>query len=536
MSSKLLPLEALRAAMKELKFTAYIIPTEDPHMSEYIADFHTRRSYISGFTGSAGLAVVTLDKAALWTDGRYFLQASQQLTSQWTLQKAGLPNVPTKEEWLIQVLPAQSTVAIDPTLFTFAAAKLLKEKLEGKGHKLVSSTENLVDKVWENRPAPPSNSIIVLDTKYAGKSYQEKISDLQKYLSENSYWGLVVSALDEIAWLFNLRGSDISFNPVFLSYAIVTADGVFLYVDEKKVTSAMREHLGDKVIIKPYDAVFADLKSKGVEMASSDKKPFDTKRNPIQDAKAIKNEVELEGFRQSHKRDAAALCRYFSWLEDELVNKKNTSITEASAADKLEKFRSELALFKGLSFDTISSTGPNEHGTCATIDPAQMYLCDSGGQYLDGTTDVTRTMHFGTPTDEEKDAFTRVLKGHMGIDMLVFPKGTTGYIIDSVARLSLWKAGLDFRHGTGHGVGAFLNVHEGPHGIGMRVSQNEVGLAPGMTVTNEPGFYKDGAFGIRIENVLLVKLANTPNRFGDVDYHCFEHVTVVPIQTKLIEK
>ncbi|KAJ3313276.1 hypothetical protein HDV04_002260 [Boothiomyces sp. JEL0838] len=550
-------LQALRKVLKEHNYHAYLVPTEDAHQSEYIAASDARRSFISGFTGSAGTAVITLDKAALWTDGRYFLQASQQLNSDWILQKDGLPETPTREEWLLHVLEKNSTVAIDPTLITYEKSKVLKEKLEKAGHKLVSSQQNLVDLVWEDKPSPPTNPVMVLDVKYAGKPFQEKVKEIQKTLAEKNHWGLVVR-------LFNLRGTDIAFNPVFLSYALVTLNEVYLYIDTTKITPEVKSHLTN-VIIKPYNAIFEDLKEFGshhvnktpekkllidqrcsLKLVEAFGQPryLDVLRNPIQDAKSIKNATELEGFRQCHRRDAAALCRYFAWLENELLVKKNAELSEAAAADRLEEFRSQLDLFKGLSFDTISSTGPNgaiihykpEHGTCAKIRVDQMYLCDSGGQYLDGTTDVTRTLHFGTPTEEEIDSFTRVLKGHIQIDMLVFPHGTTGYILDPVARLSLWRAGLDFRHGTGHGVGSYLNVHEGPHGIGIRPTLNEAKLLAGMTVTNEPGFYKDGSYGIRIENVLLIKNVDTPNKFGGVNFYGFEHVTVVPIQTKLVNK
>ncbi|KAJ3352842.1 hypothetical protein HDU91_005965 [Kappamyces sp. JEL0680] len=521
------PLQHLRQVMKQLSIHAYIVPTEDAHQSEYIAKCDTRRAFISNFTGSAGTAVVTLEHAALWTDGRYYLQASQQLDPAfWTLQKFGLPSTPTQEEWLLSVLGPNSTVAVDPRLFTVTAAQSLRDKLEAGGHSFRSLSENLVDKIWSSRPPLPSQPVMVLDVKYAGQEFSEKIANVQKHLVSKNYWGVVVSALDEVAWLFNLRGSDIAFNPVFHSYALVTPTQAFLYVDSAKIDDKVRAHLGNQVTLKPYLAIFDDLKLFGIqkkESTAGEKLLIDQKcslallealgtensyvcaKSPIQMAKAIKNAVELQGFRDCHERDAAALCRYFAWLESELVDKKNTTLTEAAAADKLEAFRAELSGFMGLSFDTISSTGPNgaiihykpDHGKCATIDVKQIYLCDSGGQYLDGTTDCTRTLHFGTPTAEEKEAFTRVLKGHIQLDMA---------------------------------------VHEGPQAISFRPAANETPLMDGMTITNEPGFYKDGAFGIRIENVLLVKKADTPNNFGDTGFLGFEHVTVVPIQTKLIEK
>ncbi|KAJ3300513.1 hypothetical protein HK104_011019 [Borealophlyctis nickersoniae] len=557
-------LAKLREVMQAHGVQAYVIPSEDAHQSEYIADCDARRAFISGFTGSAGLAVVTLSEAALWTDGRYFLQASKQLDHNWILQKTGLPDVPTKEEWLIKVLPKQSKVGIDPKLLTVGAARLLKEALNKEDHTLVAIHENLVDKVWANRPPRPVNPVTVLPIKYAGRSADEKIKVLREEIEKRKTWGFVVNALDEIAWLFNLRGSDIAYNPVFFSYALVTATEVTLYVDETKLSAEVKEHLGKGVQLRPYESIFEDLPKAAVKSQVGEggqklwvgsgcsfalqevlggEKFVEESRSPVMVSKAIKNDVELEGFRQCHIRDAAALCQYFAWLEQELVEKKNTKISEVDGADVLEGLRSKQADFVGLSFDTISSTGPNgaiihykpERGSCADIRVDQLYLCDSGGQYRDGTTDVTRTLHFGTPTQEEKEAFTRVLKGHIQLDMAVFPKTTTGYLLDVIARVPLWKAGLDYRHGTGHGVGSFLNVHEGPQGIGTRINYNDIHLEPGMTVTNEPGFYKDGAFGIRIENVMLIRNADTPYNFGDRGYFGFEHVTVVPIQTKLID-
>ncbi|KAI8924416.1 aminopeptidase P [Entophlyctis helioformis] len=527
-------LAALREHLAKHNLQAFIVPSEDAHQSEYIAPCDARRAYISGFTGSAGVAVVTSTKAALWTDGRYYLQGSQQLDSNWILQKDGLPEVPSRSEWLTQVLPAASRIGIDAELVSVNEAKVLSDSLTKAGHSIVH-TPNLVDAIWEGRPARPVNPVKVLDLKYSGQPFEEKIAALQQQLKQEKRSAFVVTALDEIAWLFNLRGSDVECNPVFFSYSIVTVDNVFLFIDESKLTAEVKAHLGSKVIVKPYGSVFEHLKafqsagvaekvwidmrcSQAVKEALGGDANTVVARSPIQMAKAIKNATELQGFRECHKRDAVALSRYFAWLEDELVNKKNTTITEAEGADRLEAFRKAIPDFVGLSFDTISSTGANgaiihykpEHGNCAVIDVNKMYLCDSGAQFLDGTTDTTRTMHFGTPTAREKDAYTRVLKGHIQLDMLVFPVGTTGYIIDAISRLPLWRAGLDFRHGTGHGVGSYLNVHEGPHGIGYRITLNDVKLAEGMTVTNEPGYYEDGAFGIRIENVLLIKKVNTP--------------------------
>ncbi|KAI9014754.1 putative Xaa-Pro aminopeptidase P [Gaertneriomyces semiglobifer] len=550
----------LREIMKQHGIQAYIVPSEDAHQSEYIADRDGRRGFISGFTGSAGLAVITVDEAALWTDGRYFLQASQQLDTNWTLMKSGLPEVPSKEEWLVKVLPPSSKVGLDPKLITVAAARQLAEALSKEGHSLESIHENLIDQVWgDAQPAQPNNTVMVHPVEYAGKSHVEKIAALREEIEKKKAWGFVVTLLDEIAWLFNLRGSDIAYNPVFFAYALVTKEDVILYVDDVKVTEEAKAHLGSSVQIRPYNEIFENLRamsaqkqgqklwidsrcSLALQDALGGAKNVVEARSPVQTAKAIKNATELEGFRQCHIRDAAALCEFFAWLEKELVENKAV-ISEVEAADKLEGFRQKQKDFIGLSFDTISGSGPNgaiihykpEPETCAKIDVNAMYLCDSGAQYRDGTTDVTRTLHFGSPTADEIEAFTRVLKGHIQIDMAVFPKGTTGYILDVLSRMSLWKAGLDFRHGTGHGVGSFLNVHEGPQGIGQRIAYNDIPLEAGMTVTNEPGYYHDGHFGIRIENVLLTREVSTKHRFGDRPYFGFECVTVVPIQTKLVD-
>ncbi|ORX77197.1 putative Xaa-Pro aminopeptidase P [Basidiobolus meristosporus CBS 931.73] len=548
-------------AKKEYNLQAYIIPSEDAHQSEYTADIDNRRPYISGFTGSAGCAVVSTEAAALFTDGRYFLQASKQLDNNWTLMKQGLPDVPTWQEYVVKNLPAGSRVGIDPKLLTAPEARKLRDELQSVDSSLVTIHENLIDQIWDDQPAFPSNKIFVHPIKYAGRSIEDKLKQVRQEYAKHNAYGFIVSALDEIAWLFNLRGNDIQCNPVFFSYALVTDNEATLYINEEKLTDDVKKYLDANVKVKPYNAVWDDLKQTSIQAASEKKKLLLSNkasyalyetigaenvhelRSPISDAKSIKNETELEGMRQCHLRDSAALISYFAWLEDELVNKGNTNISEVDGADRLEQFRREQADFFDLSFDTISSTGPNgaiihykpEKETCSIIDKNQIYLCDSGAQYYDGTTDVTRTLHFTNPTEYERECYTRVLKGHIALDALVFPQGTTGYQIDAFARSHLWKAGLDFRHGTGHGVGSFLNVHEGPHGIAIRPSANEVGFSKGMTVTNEPGYYEDGKFGIRIENILLVREENTSYNFGNRGYLGFEHITLVPMMRNLIQ-
>ena len=475
---------------------------------------------------------MTHDKAALATDGRYFNQASKQLDGNWTLLKQGLQDVPTWQEWTVEQAEGGKTVGVDPTTITASEARKLAEKIKRKGGKeLVAVSENLVDRVWaSDKPARPSEPVKALSVEYAGKAFQEKITELRKEIDKKSAAGIVISMLDEIAWLFNLRGNDIPYNPVFFSYAVITPTTSTLFVDEAKLVGNAKEHL-DGVTIRPYDAVFSDIEALAASMpsteAGSPKKKYlistraswaiskalggeqnvQELRSPVGDAKAIKNDTELEGMRQCHIRDGAALSEYFAWLEDQLLVKEAT-IDEVDGSDKLEAIRSKHDKFVGLSFDTISSTGPNaavihykpERGACSVIDPKQIYLCDSGAQYLDGTTDTTRTLHFGEPTQMEKKAYTLVLKGHIALDLVIFPKGTSGYALDAMARQFLWQQGLDYRHGTGHGVGSYLNVHEGPIGIGTRPQYTEVPLATGNVISNEPGYYEDGAFGIRIES------------------------------------
>ncbi|KAG2145174.1 peptidase M24, structural domain-containing protein [Suillus clintonianus] len=555
-------LAKLRQLLKkpENKVKAFVVPSEDQHFSEYPAHSDERRAFISGFNGSAGCAIITLRDAFLFTDGRYFLQASQQLDSNWKLMKQGLPDVPTWQEFLSKHLEQGTRIGIDPTLISAAVdAESLKKSLEPRGSELVSLQQNPVDIVWgKDRPPHPHNSVFPLDVKYAvGETFQSKLQRLRAEIAKKNAVASVVTLLDEVAWLFNLRGTDIDFNPVFFAYAVVTPTQAILFMNDAQVQNSIKTSMGSDVEIRPYESFIPSLKQLTRTLGANKEKPMllgDKTSlavveaigqenavlipSPVAAMKAIKNETEIEGFRQCHIRDGAALTRYFAWLEEQLNS--GVELNESQGAAQLEEFRSELDLFRGLSFETISSTGPNaavihyspDPDDCAIIKKDQIYLCDSGGQYLDGTTDVTRTLHFGTPTDEEKRAFTRVLQGHISIDTAIFPTGTSG--VDSFARRALWQEGWDYRHGTGHGVGHFLNVHEGPHGIGTRIAYNSTSLKVGMTVSNEPGYYADGRYGIRIESVVIVREAKTPNNFGN-GYLCFEHVTMCPIQTKLID-
>lgn len=568
---------------------AYIVPSEDPHQSEFIADCYMRRAYISGFTGSAGTAVITKEKAALWTDGRYFLQAENELGHEWTLMRAGQPYTPSTSEWLKETLPEGARVGIDPFLFSADAGEELRRVLAEKDQELVLVYEdNLVDKVWgDARPAPPSEPLRVHELRYAGVDVATKLTNLRKELVNAGASAIIITMLDEVAWLLNVRGNDVPHSPVAYAYVVVGLETASLFVDESKVTPEVLAHLNEAgVTVKPYASLVSEIKglaSKGSKLwldssrvsvaiknafddacaqyyedleiarskrSSKGKTAFDEELNgpaalhrpsPVGIAKAIKNDAELEGMRQAHLRDAAALCEFWAWLESKIVDEKQ-QISEVEVADHLEKFRAKQAGFLDTSFETISGSGPNgaivhyraEAATCRYVDDKQLYLLDSGAQFVDGTTDITRTVHFGTPSARQKECFTRVLQGHIGVDTAVFPEHTPGFVLDAFARSSLWKIGLDYRHGTGHGVGAALNVHEGPQSVSARFG-NMTGLEQGMIVSNEPGYYEDRAFGIRIENLLIVREQMTANNYGGVTFLGFERLTFVPIQTKLLD-
>ncbi|KAL6964795.1 Aminopeptidase P2 [Sarracenia purpurea var. burkii] len=566
---------------------AYIVPSQDAHQSEFIAECYMRRSYISGFTGSAGIAVVTKDKAALWTDGRYFLQAEKQLSSSWILMRAGNLGVPTTSEWLNDILAPGCRVGIDPFLFSSDAAEELKDAISKKNHELVYLYDiNLVDDIWKgSRPKPPSKPVRIHDLKYAGIDVAAKLSSLRSDLKGAGSSAIVISMLDEIAWLLNLRGNDVPHSPVMYAYLIVEMDGAKLFIDHSKVSLEVMGYLKNAgVELRPYESILTEIESlalqgahlwldtSSVNAAIVNTYKFACERyfgspgsksknnsisndgfngqsrgpagicrtSPISLAKAVKNQAELDGMRNSHLRDAAAIAQFWVWLEEEI--QKGKVLTEVEVADKLLEYRSKQAGFLDTSFDTISASDANgaiihyrpEPDSCSIVDAKTFFLLDSGAQYIDGTTDITRTVHFGEPSARQKECFTRVLQGHIALDQAVFPENTPGFVLDAFARSFLWKIGLDYRHGTGHGVGAALNVHEGPQSISFRFG-NMTPLQIGMVVSNEPGYYEDHAFGIRIENLLYVKEINTPNRFGGIGYMGFEKLTFVPIQAKLVD-
>ncbi|XP_051979920.1 xaa-Pro aminopeptidase 1-like isoform X1 [Xyrauchen texanus] len=563
-------LRQLRQAMRNSKYIAepiqaYIIPSGDAHQSEYIAPCDCRREFICGFNGSAGTAIVTEQHAALWTDGRYFLQASQQMDNNWTLMKMGLKETPSQEDWLINVLPENSKVGVDPWIIAADQWKNMSKALSSAGHSLVAVQDNLIDAIWEDQPPRPSTKLITLGLKYTGLTWQDKILSLRGKMAERKISWFVVTALDEIAWLFNLRGSDIEYNPVFFAYAIIGMSNIKLFVDRKRLLDpAVREHLELDSLRKPeltiqcfpYESVHMELQAVCSALAPKEKMWICDKAScaltqvipkahrsaipytPLCLAKAVKNPTEIQGMKMAHIKDAVALCELFAWLEKEIP--KDT-VTEISVADKAEELRSQQKDFVGLSFPTISSVGPNGAiihyrplpETNRTLTLNEVYLIDSGAQYTDGTTDVTRTVHFGTPSDYEKECFTYVLKGHIAVSAAVFPNGTKGHLLDSFARAALWDSGLDYLHGTGHGVGCFLNVHEGPCGISYKTFADEP-LEAGMIVSDEPGYYEDGTFGVRIENVVLVVPAKTKYNYRNRGSLTFEPLTLIPIQLKMI--
>lgn len=568
-------LNALRKLFDKHDIDIYIVLTQDEHDSEYTSDSDNRREFISGFTGSAGTAVITRDKAVLATDGRYFLQAGRQLDKNWQLLKQGVPKVPTWQAWVVnEVIKTKATVGFDPQLFSYNEYQTLHElfKTNEVADCLVPVSPNLIDIVWNgDQPKRSESPVKILSLHYAGKSFTNKLLELRATIKKKRGHGFLVSALDDVAWLYNLRGDDIPFNPVFRAFSFVSATEAILYIDKVKITKEVLKYFGKDVQVKPYEDVFSDARQISLSILGSNAKArslaerkkvlvstgiswalYDAlggKANvaiipsPVELSKSIKNPAELRGAKNCQIKDGVALIRYFAWLENELKVNGNKTITDYQGGLKAEEFRAEMEDFVGLSFETISSSGPNAaviHYAPAPdskflIDIEQVYLCDSGGQYLDGTTDTTRTMHFGTPKQEEIDAYTLVLKGHIALASLVFPEGVNGYMIDVLARQPLWRKGLDYRHGTGHGVGSFLNVHEGPIGIGVKSNYSNTALSIGQILSNEPGYYKDGSFGIRIESVIAVKEINTENNFGGKRYLGFETITRVPLCRELID-
>ncbi|XP_010531181.1 PREDICTED: probable Xaa-Pro aminopeptidase P [Tarenaya hassleriana] len=596
MSEVLASLRSLMASHSP-PLDALVVPSEDYHQSEYVSARDKRREFVSGFTGSAGLALITKNEALLWTDGRYFLQATEQLSDEWRLMRMG--EDPVVEAWMADHLPCEASVGVDPWCVSVDTAKKWEQAFCKRKQKLIPTSTDLVDQVWNDRPPAEINPLVRHPIEFTGLSVVEKLKELRVKIQSKKARALIITALDEVAWLYNIRGTDVAYCPVVHAFAIVTFDSTFLYVDKKKLSDEANAYLQAlKIEVREYSDVISDVgllaanqlgssfgKDPGFYNEFENGEPNKVERiwvdpasccfalyskldpdlvllqpSPISLAKSLKNPVELEGLKKAHIRDGAAVVQFLAWLDKQMQDlygasgyflegeaKKNIplgteKLTEVSVSDKLESFRASKEHFRGLSFPTISSVGQNaaiihyspEPETCAELDPNKIYLCDSGAQYLDGTTDITRTVHFGKPSAHEKDCYTAVLKGHVGLGNARFPKGTNGYTLDILARVNLWDCGLDYRHGTGHGVGSYLFVHEGPQQISFRPSARNVPLQASMTVTDEPGYYEDGNFGVRLENVLVVKDAETKFNFGDKGYLEFEHITWAPYQVKLI--
>ncbi|MGU8482401.1 aminopeptidase P family protein [Clostridium perfringens] len=537
-------LEKLRKIMKDKGIDYYIIPSEDAHQSEYVCEHYRGRAYMSGFTGSAGTLLVGLENGILWTDGRYFIQALDELKgSGIEMFKMRIPGWTSLLEWLKENAKAGETIAFDGKVFSVGEYKDFK-KLEEENNINIKIDEDLLDEVWKERPSLPKEKAFLHEVKYCGKSAREKLREVReemKKLGANNY---IIASLDDIAWLYNIRGNDVKCNPVVLSYALVKENEAYLYVDKSKFTSKMEEELlNEGVTLKSYEKIGEDISNlEGKILIDPNKisaylyECIKDKNNIVEFGnittkfKSIKNEVESDNLRKCQVRDGVAMVKFMKWLKD---NIGKIEISEISASDKLEELRSLDKLFKGISFETIA--GHKEHGAMMhysatkesdyTLEPRGFLLIDSGGQYLDGTTDITRTFVLGELTEEERKDYTLVLKGHIGLMRAKFLKGTTGSALDIKAREPLWNEGIDYKCGTGHGVGFFLNVHEGPQSISP--VPNKVALEPGMIITNEPGVYREGKHGIRTENTMVVVKDTYSEEFGE--FYKFETISLCPI-------
>ncbi|KAM6151591.1 xaa-Pro aminopeptidase 2 [Rhynchocyon petersi] len=549
-------LAALRQQMKVLNISAYIIPDTDAHMSEYIGKHDERRAWMTGFTGSAGIAVVTMLKAALFTDSRYWTQAERQMDCNWELHKEVYSTFIIS--WLLAEIPAGGQVGLDPFLFSIDSWKSYDMALQEANRYLVSLTDNLVDLVWgAERPPVPNEPIYALQEAFTGSTWQAKVTDIrsQMQMHHKAPTAVLLSALDETAWLFNLRSSDIPYNPFFYSYTLLTNSTIRLFANKSRFSSDTLTYLNSGctgpmcVQIEDYSQVRDSVKAYVAgnvciwigtsyttyglyEVIPQEKLVADT-YSPVMMTKAVKNSKEQALLKASHVRDAVAVIQYLVWLEK---NVPKGTVNEFSGAELVNKFRREEEFSSGPSFETISASGLN--AALAHYSPTkevnrqlstdEMYLLDSGGQYWDGTTDITRTVHWGTPSAFQKEAYTRVLMGNIDLSRLIFPAATSGRVMEAFARKALWEVGLNYGHGTGHGIGNFLCVHEWPVGF----QYNNIAMAKGMFTSIEPGYYQDGEFGIRLEDVALVVEAKT--KYPGT-YLTFEVVSLVPYDRNLID-
>lgn len=545
-------IEELRTVMKSEGIDAFVFPSTDPHNGEYVPEHWKGREFISGFNGSAGTAVVTMDDAALWTDSRYFLQAEEQLAGTgFRLMKLKIEGTPTISQWLGRKLAANggTVVGIDGMVNSIGTVEALADELRAEGGITLRTNFDPLKVIWKDRPAIPSDMAIVHPQKYAGESAQSKIARIRQALRERHVEGMLVSALDDIAWALNIRGTDVHCNPVVVSYLLITMDSVTLYINSDKLTPVVREHLaangvmtdeyenvknglagydGYNILMDPDETCYTLYKAYG-------DRPKVLAPSPLPSMKIVKNETEIMGYRYAMLRDGIAMVKFLRWLVPAV---EEGGVTEVSASDELEAFRAEQSLFKDISFDTIAGYGA--HGaivhyeptpeTDIELKPEGLLLLDSGAQYLDGTTDITRTIALGPVTDEQKHIYTLVLKGHIRLAMAKFPANASGTQIDILAREAMWREGLNYMHGTGHGVGSYLSVHEGHHQIRMEYKPEP--LRAGMTVTNEPGLYLAGKFGVRIENTMLI------TEYMNTEYGRFlklEPLTLCPIDKAPID-
>ena len=555
MSSYADRLAALREQLKADRLDGFVVPLTDEHMSEYVGSYAQRLAWLTGFEGSAGSAVVLPEEAAIFVDGRYTLQVRQQVSAdQWSYQS--VPETSTTQ-WLEEHAPEGARIGYDPWLHTRDWVKKAKEALATRGAELVPVAKNPIDEIWKDRPEASKAHLVVQSDEHAGKSAAEKRTEIGDWLAKHHADAAVLSALDSLAWAFNIRGADVTHTPVALAYALVHADGTAdLFVASEKIGPEVRQHLGNgvrlheraefesalsqlhgkTVVVDPERAVAAIFEA--LENAGAKILPL---RDPTVLPKAIKNPAEIAGQKTAQTRDGAAIAKFLHWIDEEAPK---GDVDELKASDHLEALRRQNVELRDLSFDSISGAGPNgaivhyrsSEKTNRKLEKGTLYLIDSGGQYVDGTTDITRTVPIGEPTAEMRDRFTRVLRGHIAIATAVFPKGTRGSQLDSFARRPLWEAGLDYAHGTGHGVGSFLAVHEGPQRIspvGSSQSGGDEPLQAGMIISNEPGYYKTGEYGIRIENLVLV----VPREIEGAEKEMlgFETLTFAPIDRRLID-
>lgn len=541
-------ISALRSLMQSKSISAYITYSTDPHSGEYVPAHWESRKWITGFTGSAGTAVITSDNGGLWTDSRYFIQAEEQLTDTGLkLLKERMPETPSIPQWLCRVLKKGERVGIDGYTTSLQTVNELRNELSAYGIEVVM-IEDPYKTIWNDRPDLPDNKPFILEEKYSGESASSKISTIRNHISNTGTDYILISALDEIAWTLNMRGTDIECNPLFVSYLLISEKEATLYINKNKLTETTIDYLQSQGVgHRNYEDIESDLTAisgRKITMspsinfamynAASEHNTVFIQASPVSKYKAVKNQTEINGFRNAMLRDGVAMVRFLIWLQK---NIGNSNLTELSIDEQLYKERSAMENFRGISFATIA--GYQEHGaivhyeadeqSASTLKPEGLLLIDSGAQYLDGTTDITRTIPLGPTTEEQKKDYTLVLKGFIQLAMAEFPQGTCGTQLDVLARLAMWKEGINYGHGTGHGVGHFLNVHEGPHQI--RMNNVPTPLQPGMTVTNEPGIYRAGKYGIRTENTMLA----VPSRKTDFgEFYKFEQLTLCPINTEAI--